>query len=323
MVVDGREGEGFGNVKSPVFSPDGAHLAYQALAGDRWLLVVDGTVHPGTPKGYLTHGFSSDGSRIAFIDDQERGRLVVADTAFKSQTVIDPAVSQMQWSGDRARLAAIGADGARQRVLTFGFDKVAAVTRGPSEDSVDGVVFGPDGLSVAYIAERSGKRYVVLDGREEPLFSDVIGPLVIHPSGRALGALLNSTRGAVFHQFFDLGATEPGYEEAEGLTYSGDGRSHAYAARKGESWFIVVNGKEGPPFDRVVSPIFSPDGKLVVYRARKDGKRFVVVADSNGKIVRLHPSYEQVFPLRFTADGKSVAYGVKDGRQLWWKVEPL
>jgi hypothetical protein len=28
-----------------------------------------------------------------------------------------------------------------------------------------------------------------------------------------------------------------------------------------------------------------------------------------------------VFPVQFTADGKSIAYGVKDGRQLAWKVE--
>ena len=85
---------------------------------------------------------------------------------------------------------------------------------------------------------------------------------------------------------------------------------------KGQDWFVVVNGKEGPAFDRVVLPVFSPDGKLLVYRARKEGKRFLVVADTAGKTIKQLPAYEQVFQPVFTGDGKSVAYGVKDGNKL-------
>ncbi len=45
--------------------------------------------------------------------------------------------------------------------------------------------------------------------------------------------------------------------------------------------------------------------------------------DANGKTITQHPSYEQVFQPVFTADGKSVAYGVKNGNKLIWKVENL
>jgi Tol biopolymer transport system component len=86
---------------------------------------------------------------------------------------------------------------------------------------------------------------------------------------------------------------------------------------------IVVDGKEGPFFERVVTPHFSPDGKFLVYRARQDNKRFVVVADPSGKIIKRLPSYERVFDTTFTEDGASVAYGVKDGNQIMWKVEKL
>jgi hypothetical protein len=83
----------------------------------------------------------------------------------------------------------------------------------------------------------------------------------------------------------------------------------------------VLNGKEGPPFDRVVSPVFSRDGRLLAYRARKDGRRFAVVADAGGGGISLHPAHEQVFPVLFTEDGKSIAYGAKDGERIAWSVE--
>jgi hypothetical protein len=146
---------------------------------------------------------------------------------------------------------------------------------------------------------------------------------VIRPDGKAVGIFVLSGDTVRLHQSFAAGALDelaPG--GGDDLAYSSAG-VYAYATSRGEQHYVVVGGKEGPPFDRVVTPSFSPDGRAVVYRARKDGKRFVVVADLDGKTIRQHAAYEQVFPVRFTADGKSVAYGVKDGRRLAWKVEPL
>jgi hypothetical protein len=165
---------------------------------------------------------------------------------------------------------------------------------------------------------------VVLGEREESAPSEMMSSPVVRSGGKGVGFLVAS--GATVHlEHFavDAGRRGSDYEDAEGLVYGPDGASHAYAARRGGSWFVVVNGQEGPPFDRVVTPVFSPDGRWVAYRARKDGKRFVVLAETSGKTVRLHPAYEQVFPVQFSADGKAAVYGVKDGRQLAWKVEAL
>jgi len=329
MVVDGQEGEAYSTVKLPVFSPDASRVAYQAMAGELWHLVVDATVSPGTSTRYLQHEFSGDSSRIAFIDDgddADRGRLVVSDVAFRTQTVIDVGVSGLLLNAQRSRAAAVGASDRRQGVLTFSLDRPDVVKRGSIYDAVSGLAFGPDGVSLAYAAERSGQSLVVLDGQEEQLAPGemLVGPLVVRPDRKGVGALVASSAGVRLRQFFvEAGLGEAAHEEAEGLVYGDDGRSHAYAARRGAHWLVVVDGKEGPPFDRVVSPLFSPDGKHVVYRARQSGRRFVVVADRKGRTARQHQAHEQVFPVLFTADGKSTAYGTKDGRQLGWTVEAL
>jgi WD40-like Beta Propeller Repeat len=328
MVVDGVEGQGFAAVQSLVFSPDGAHVAYQAMASERWHLVVDATVSVGTRTRYLGQEFSGDSTRIAFIDDaddQDAGRLVVSDLAFKTLTVVDPHASGLLVNADRTGVAATSATGGKQQVLTFDFDRPESVRRGGKYDKVNRPVFSPDGGSLAYVAERAGQRSMVLDDKVEPIPpADMVDLPAIRPDNKAVGVFVVSGGAVSLHQFFAAArAGETPCDQAEGLTYSADGRTHAYAARRGESWFVVAGGQEGPAFDRVVSPAFSPDGKFLVYRARKDGQRFVVVADPSGKTIRHHPAYQQVFPVRFTADGKSVAYGVKDGRRLAWKVEAL
>jgi hypothetical protein len=328
MVVDGVEGQAFAAVRPAVFSPDGRHLAYQAMAGERWHLVVDATVNEGTPTRYLGFEFSADASRIAFIadaDDQEQGRLVVSDLTFKAQAVVAPRASMLQASADRSGVAVIVASDGKQRVLTVAFDRPELARRGPAHDAVFSPAFGAAGLSVAYLAERAGQHLLVLDDREAPLPpGEPIGHPVIRPDGKAAAILLVSGGGVAPHQLFvTAGRGEEAHEACEGLVYGPGGSSLAYAARRGPRWFIVVDGQEGPSFDRVVSPAFSPDGKVLVYRARQDGKRFVVVADPRGRTIRQLPPYEQVFPVQFTADGRSIGYGVKDGRQLAWKVEPL
>jgi WD40 repeat protein len=329
MVVDGRGGPSFGAVEAPVFSPDGLHLAYRAKVGESWHLVVDTTVNGGTPTQYMKHEFCAGSSRIVFVDDADErgwGRLVVSDLAFKSQTIVDARVSSVALNADRSRVAAVAVGDGRQRVVTCSLDRPHRVRRGRRYDAVHTLVFGPDGSSLAYLAERSGALLVVLDDREERVQpGDVMVELpVVRPDKSGVGGIVVSNGSVLLRQFFVAGGEGEGaYQGIEGLTYASDGRSHVYAAEKGGSFFVVANGKEGPPFDRVVSPMFSPDGKYLVYRARKDGKRFVVIADTDGKTIRRLAAYEQVFPVRFTADGKSIAYGVKDGRRLAWKVEAL
>jgi hypothetical protein len=167
----------------------------------------------------------------------------------------------------------------------------------------------------------------VLDGREEVLGpgEQFVTPLAIRPDGKAVAVGVLVGGSVRFRQSFAGGGTAAAdYTGIDGIVYSADGSSVAFVAHdKDDRCFVVVNGKPGPTLDRVVSPVFTADGKRLVYRARQAGRRFVVVADREGRTVRQHPSYDQVFPVRLTPDGRSIAYGVKDGRQVAWKVEPL
>ncbi len=330
MVIDGVEGEPFSTVKAPIFSPDGVHVAYQAMSGDKWHLVVDATRNAGTDTRILDSAFSGDSAKVAYIDnasEKNQGRLVVSDLKFTKQTVVADKVTRFVVNGEGTKLACVsaGPDG-KFSIVEAAFDRPDAVTRRGAYDRVLHISFGPENGPLVYIAEQSGKRLVVYDGRQEPLpdGGEILEPPVLRSDLKGCGVLISANGMAYLHETpAGVGRKQKQYEEVAHLAVSRDGKSFAYAASRGGSWFVVVNEAEGPMFDRVVTPKFSPDGKYLVYRARQAGRRFVVVADKTGKTIKTHPAYEQVFDVQFTADGKSVAYGVKDGNRLIWQVEKL
>lgn len=328
VVTDMREDKIFYHLGEPVFSPDGNHIAYTANINNRWHIIVDNNMNAGSDAGYDKPVFSADSSKIAYTEiiGDNRKRLFVSDLRFTKQRIIENVASPININSQKTKIAVVVAKGISSRVVSLSFDKPDAVTESIQYDDIDMPVFGNDGIGLAFITGKAqGGLFLVLNGTEDRLPpGSPAGVPVISPDGKAVGIILTYDEGFFFHQaFHGSESAEKKYEEAAYLVYSGDGRKHAYAARRDQNWFVVVNGKEGPAFDRVVMPVFSPDGSKLIYRVRKDGKRFVVVADSSGKIIRKHPSYEQVFQPVFTSDGKSVAYGVKDGRKLIWKVEKL
>jgi hypothetical protein len=329
MVVDGKEGRRYDVLLSPLFSPDGQHVAYQANEGEKWYMIVDNTPNEGTTASYTTPEFSSDSTLIAYVEaaaSNSEMRLIVSDLTFGKQSV-KRSIGDLLFTTnrDKTRIAAAQVVNSKIRIIDFSFAKPDVVHEGPLYDVIEKLTFGDDGVSVCYCALKGRTRLLVLDNREELLPKGLLPQLpVVRPDKKGVGVLLTSQNRCFLHQSF-YNSTEKGkkYDEAADLAYSKDARLYVYAARKGENWFVVVNGKEGPAFDRVVLPVFSPDGKRLVYRARKDGKRFLVVADTAGKTIKQHPAYEQVFQPVFTADGKSVVYGVKDGNKLICKVEGI
>ena len=328
MVLDGIEGPYFEEANPPVFSPDGRHLAYMAKSGDKWHLIVDTSLNEGALNYRGNPFFSADSQKIVYADtisDNGKVRLVVSDLKFKPLHIMDSCGLLIVMNAGKTRIAAVAESAGKKRVVEFAIDLPDSVKRGKEFDAVESLKYGPNGISVAYVAMRGAQKFLVLNDREEALPEGVVnGEPVINPDLKGVGVIMSNKGKLYFHQGFSKNKqSENVYEEATDLVYNFDGSLHAYTARKGPNFFLVINGKEGAPFDRIVTPQFSPDGKYVVYRARKTGQRFVVVADATGKIVKQLKPYDMVFQPVFTADGTSFGYGIREGQQLIWKVDSL
>lgn len=332
MVVDGTEYGPYENVGPPVFSPDGQHIAYEAQKNGAWHMVVDHThLSPASAPFFEKPFFSADSTRIAYVingDDSGKMRLVDSDLTFSKQTVRPYEFVYVFQNPDKTHVAGVvKVSGAKLQVISAALGQGGNVTESGLYDDIRNVTFAEHGSTLSFAATRGNANMLVLNDKEER-FPDaaVLGMTVIHPDSKGASLIMADKEGAfVRHCFSGSSAPVQHYPDANGLVYSADGSKFAFAASNGKGWGIVVNGKEGPAtYDTIVSLQFSPDGTKTVFRARRGGKRFVVVADAlTGATIREHQSYERVFEPVFTADGASVAYGVVEGKDLWWKVEKL
>ncbi len=106
------------------------------------------------------------------------------------------------------------------------------------------------------------------------------------------------------------------YQLCDKLTFSPDGNSLAYRAlKKSDSKsYVVLNGRESRPEERIVSFLFSPDGKHSAYVASRGDERVVVVDGKEEPRFKaiFHPGAEAgglfADKILFSPDGKRHAY---------------
>ena len=79
-----------------------------------------------------------------------------------------------------------------------------------------------------------------------------------------------------------LGKLHPGALPSS-LAVSPDSKRVAYAAQRGFTQLVVVDGVEGKEYDAIGDPVFSPDSKRVAYGAWRGGRWWVVVDGVEGK----------------------------------------
>ena len=105
--------------------------------------------------------------------------------------------------------------------------------------------------------------------------------------------------------------TEAGIKQQ--IKFSPDGRRVAYVAGRGKNFLVVVDGKEGPEYDRISvgAPRFSADSRRVAYFAERGGKTFAVVDGIESKPFDYGSSDAPIF----SPDSRRVIYMAHHGKQ--------
>ena len=332
LMVGGKKGEQFyDDIWETIFSPDDKHIAYFVQSGDVCYILFDKQISSSFTNILTSPVFSADSSKIAIIVS-ERGvsdgcQLKIFDTNLKQLINVPRTRRDFVVNSASTKVAVIAqTENGRQRAVVADFNNMNQIIEGPEYDIIQRLDFDIDGKTVIYAAKKNNKKYLVYDGQERLLPDDAtIESVAQLPDKSGVGAVYSANQSYIFKEFFVAKPRkEMVYNEASGLVYSKDGKHFSFVAARGKDVFLVADGKESESFDFIVPPAnYSPDGTKIVFKVKKDNKRFVVVADTNGTVIRKHPAYENVMPLSFSKDGKSVAYGVKNGRELWWKVENL
>jgi hypothetical protein len=300
VVIDGKEGAGYGNVVpgTQIFSPDSKHSAYGALKGDKWVVVTDG--HEGAPFDDVKDlAFEVGGSRVAFAAREgENWRLVVDDKPGKPY----------------ARITDIRLDGGRVAHAAYdgnGWMAVIDDQEGPRYEVVDDLAFLAGGKHSLYIGREGASDFVVFDGKPGPAMARNSVRLCVWNRDGSIVAYAGR-KDVRWHVVANNRLSSP-YEGIISICLSPDGQRVAYAAQDKKNWMVIVDDQSGPMDDRGGNPIFSADSRHVAHWAMIGTKWFVDIDGHEGpRFDDLVPN-DANFPYAFRADGSLEYLAAKDG----------
>lgn len=274
-------------------SPDGQRVAYVVPTDAGRRVKVDGK--EGKGYGGILEGsiiFSPDSKRVAYVAVKGKKRVVVIEE-----------VESREW----------GAIGVRT-VVEYGWLADAPQEGWYRASGVATPAFSPDSKQVAYGAERNGKWFLVVDDVEQSAPRDdcaLITNPAFSPDGARIAYLMRSKDAKWRVVLGDSVGKEYDGIGGGSLRFSPDGRL-TYAAKRGNEWFIVLEGAEGERYEAFKSLTWSSNGRLAF--VAKNGKAWFAVIDGvKGR------TYEEIRDLTFSPDGKRVAYAAKRG-DVWVAV---
>lgn len=327
VVINGKEEKPYQSIGDVQFAPDG-RVVYEAQQNDKWRIVAGRVESPVFDMPYAAPIISPDGKQMAYIEqhyDKKKSNIMVCalDMTKCTKGKDYDLIVHIRKNSANSRIGYVVNNNSKMAVVTLDFSVGTELNEkeSPYYDEVFTMEISAGGDHLAYLARREKSIFLVKDGVEMPFPEhERRSHLVIAKNGRTFNIGVLKDR---FFAISDGKKIGKNYDEMTMPVFDSEGTRLAYAARRGNKWFVVVNGTEGSAFDMVVTPKFSPDGSRLIYRVRQQGARFVVIADTQGRTVQEHPHYEAIWEPVFSPDGKSVAYGVKTGQELWWRVEPL
>ena len=177
-----------------------------------------------------------------------------------------------------------------------------------------GVRFSPDDRHFAYVGDKKGKLYLVVDDVEYGPYDDVAkeGVLFSPSENAAYLAVVQDGKWAVVidgregEKFDDIGAGSP--------VFSDDGSHWAYSARRGDKWVLVSDGVVSKEYNGTLkgTPLFTSTGKLVYGSLRY--RRWIVHIDDWAS----EPYDDILVPWIILSPDRSKAafVGVRDGKKI-------
>jgi Tol biopolymer transport system component len=178
------------------------------------------------------------------------------------------------------------------------------------------LVASPDSRRVAYAVRRGCQWFVVADGKRAEKEYDLPIPFDLPMPFADLGPQKQEELLSVLDNNFD--AQQEFVAKIFGRPlFSPDSRRLAYVAhrtvpqqifsppfRSPVKQFLVLDGNEGEPFDRIVqgSVVFSPDSSRAAYAAERQGKFLIVVDGKEGQL------FDDIYNPVFSPDSRHAAY---------------
>jgi hypothetical protein len=176
VVVDGKEGSVYEvqpTISPVIFGPNDNRIAYAAMKGEKWVVVVDGE------KGLEYDGIGGQGYSIALSPDGKSFAYVAS--IGERWFVVANGEEQRKYDDIAAGTPIFSPDG---KHLFYGARKEGkwlVVIDGEEvgdeyEEISKGAVFSSDSKHLMYTAMANGKWFVVLDGKAGPAYDRLYTP---------------------------------------------------------------------------------------------------------------------------------------------------
>ena len=238
----------------------------------------------------------------------EDGRFRVETTLLYERDMGGKLVGQ-QISPDHRHIAVVVEKGGREAAWSDQF------SLSPYFEQLVGLFFSPDGERLAVLGTgRSGEQVVLVDGEEVGRFGWILNNEILFTDDSRHFAFAVGAAGetdAITGIVID-GIVHSTYSSLQSLDKRSpnkilcvDGGRVIYFARRGEDYFMVTDGVEGPAFDQTgFGPAISEDGRHAAYGGMKDAQWYVV-ADST-----LHGPFPEVSDIHYPPGATEPSYVV-------------
>jgi hypothetical protein len=105
------------------------------------------------------------------------------------------------------------------------------------------------------------------------------------------------------------GREQESFDEVDRMVWAPEGDAVAYAARRGQAWYVVTGGRRSEPYADVEQPVFAPNGPHHGYVAHDAAGSVVAIDD---RIAWRSPT--RVTGLTLSEDGSRSAWVYRDAR---------